>query len=142
MKKKNIIIGIIILILIIVFVVIWKFCIGSSFNSLYKYKKVTRNIDNVEMSLIDIKTQTSEKIYSDTTNKILEVLNDVEVKNTFDSMIGKGYNFYITDISNGYEIKVCIMPTQIKINNKAYDFVKDDEYIVFNTIEEIIKEYI
>jgi len=54
--------GIIILILIIIFAIIWRFYIGFSFNSLYKYKKATRNVDNVEISLIDIQKGTNKLI--------------------------------------------------------------------------------
>ncbi len=142
MKKKNILIGIIILILIIIFAIIWRFYIGFSFNSLYKYKKATRNVDNVEISLIDIQKGTNKLIDNDTTQKILEVLSNVKVKNTFNNMIGKGYVLLFNDNLNKLKTKIIIMPTQIKINNKAYDFVKNDENKIFNAIEDIIEQYI
>lgn len=141
MKEKNILIGIIILILIIIFAIIWRFYIGFSFKSLYKYKKATRNVDNVEISLIDIQKGTNKLIDGDTTQKILEVLSNVKVKNSFDNMIGKGYVLLFND-KNELKTKIIIMPTQIKINNRAYDFVNNDEYKIFNDIEDIIEQYI
>lgn len=143
MKKKNILIGIIILILIIILIMIWRFYIGFSFKSLYKYKKATRNVDNVEISLIDIQKRTGKIIDDDTTKKkILDILSNVKVKNTYDYMIGKAYIFEIKDTNNEYNIRISVMPTQINIDNKAYDFVKNDEYKIFNAIEDIIEQYI